>query len=156
MNFKKSLLVLTASAVLIFSGCSKDDDNSSSTPTQTNLQLLTAHGWRMTNFYVNGIDVTSTYYTACELDNILTFNTDYTYVEDEGATKCNASDPQIVDSGTWGFGNNQTILIYAPGTPSEADFNITQLNANNLKYQETYFDSTSMTNIVYQVSLIKN
>jgi hypothetical protein len=45
----------------------------------------------------------------CRLDNTATFRADGTGTTDEGATKCNATDPQT-ESFTWSFQNNESLL----------------------------------------------
>lgn len=45
----------------------------------------------------------------CRLDNILTFKKDNTGITDEGALKCNTSDPQTSNFG-WGFADSETAL----------------------------------------------
>lgn len=151
---KNLLLILTLAGAAVLNSCSKDDDNSSSTPTATKLQLLTAHGWRLSTFLENGVDMTNAYFSACELDNIYTFYTDSLYSIDEGPTKCNPNDPQIIETGTWAFGNNQNMVILDPG-PNESNLDIVQLDANNFKYQESFFDSSAMQQVTYRVYLVK-
>lgn len=147
---------LFLSLTLLFTGCSKDDSDDNNTPAPTRLELLASHGWRLNAFYINGIDVTTTVFSLCELDNIFTYDSDYTYMIDEGPTKCNPGDPQIIETGNWSFANNQTMLIYEPGTPGEAEANIIQLDANNFKYEETEYDSTTMTSETYRAHFVKS
>ncbi len=151
---KQKLVIVAMAIAAIFSSCSKDDDTSSSSPTATKLQLLTAHGWRLTTFLENGVDMTNAYFSACELDDIYTYYTDSSYSIDEGPTKCDPNSPQIIETGTWAFGNNQNMVILDPG-PNEADLDILQLDANNFKYQESYFDSSAMVNVTYRAYFVK-
>jgi hypothetical protein len=149
-------LLLTCCCIVVLSGCSKDDNNDNTTVAPTKFELLTSHGWRLTAFYEDGVDMTSQYFTACELDNIFNYNTDYSYTVDEGPTKCDPADPQIIETGVWAFANNQTMLVYEPGTPGEAESTIIQLDATNFKYEETEFDSTTMTSTTYRVHFVKS
>jgi len=149
-------LLTSVFIALLFWGCGKDDGANNTTSPLTRTELLTGHGWRLNKFYENGIDVTSAYFSACEIDNIYTYNTDYTYLIDEGPSKCLPNDPQIVETGTWAFANNQNMLVYDPGLAGEASVNITQLDANNFKYEETNFDSTTMTTTTYNVHFVKS
>lgn len=151
---KSGLLFLTIAAFALFVACSKDDDN---TPApQTRLQLLTSHGWRINTFYIDSVDVTNFLFSPCELDNIYTYNTNYNYTIDEGPTKCDPTNSQIVETGTWAFGNNENMLIYEPGTPGEATCDILQLDANTFKCRETFFDSTTMADVVYLIHFVRN
>lgn len=139
----------------LFNSCSKEE-SSSNTPAPTRMELLTEHGWRLTNLYINNIDVTSAFFSPCELDNIFTYNTDYTYQIDEGPTKCISTDPQIIETGTWAFANNQNMIIYDPGSLGEAELNILQLDANIFRYEETEYDSTTMTTETYRAHFVKS
>lgn len=149
------LLVLAILAGGTFiSSCNKDDETGAIvTPSQ--LQLITSHGWRMSSFFIDTMDITSTIPT-CDLDNIITFGTDSIYTEDEGATLCNPTDPQISSTGTWLFANNQTELITNPGTVEEQNYLINQLDANLMKLQSSQFDSVSSSTIIYRFTFIKN
>ncbi|RYF98919.1 MAG: hypothetical protein EOO02_17970, partial [Chitinophagaceae bacterium] len=51
------------------------------------------------------------YLEACETDNLITFKVDGTGTIDEGANKCDPSDPQSVGF-SWTFKNNETILNF--------------------------------------------
>ncbi|MEY4595449.1 MAG: hypothetical protein RIQ47_1859 [Bacteroidota bacterium] len=150
------LLPIILATVVFFSACSKDDDNNNTTVPPTKFELLTSHGWRLTAFYEDGVDMTNQYFSACELDNIFNYNTDYSYSIDEGPTKCSPGDPQIIETGVWAFANNQTMLVYEPGTPGEAETTIIQLDATNFKYEDTDFDSTTMTSTTYRVHFVKS
>lgn len=97
-------IVLTASLV----ACSKD---SGSQKGQTKTDLITASAWKIDQIGVdadkNGsIDFPQTL-QACELDNTFTFKNDGTGIFDEGATKCNDTDPQSGNY-TWTFINSES------------------------------------------------
>lgn len=74
-------------------------------------------------------DITSTL-LPCQLDNTYTFKSDGTGTTDEGATKCNSTDPQTTPF-TWVFKNNGTVLSGNFGI-SNGDVNIATLNDTNL------------------------
>ncbi len=96
----KKLIILLASTVFIFSGCTKSDSKSVSQVT------LTAHTWMPTAKYVNGADQNI---GDCVKDDTYKFQTGGAFVFDEGPTKCNATDPQ---SGTanWTLSGNSCTL----------------------------------------------
>ena len=48
----------------------------------------------------------------CTKDNYFIFQSDGTLIVDEGATKCNDSDPQTTTSGTWQLMNGATQLQF--------------------------------------------
>jgi hypothetical protein len=68
---------------------------------------------------------------ACEKDNIVKVQSNGTYTIDEGATKCNAADPQIAETGNWTFSNNETKLTFMGET-----FDIISLSATTLTLKQ--------------------
>jgi hypothetical protein len=110
-----------ATALFLFAlpACQKDDIPLSKT------QLITKANWKLAKVEEkdaagNWVDITNTY-DACELDNILIFKSNLTYESNEGATKCDAGDPQIIEVGTWKFENNETKLSYTENGSTGAD-----------------------------------
>ena len=100
------LLILIAANFFIFSSCNKSEDPPP--PPKTKTQLLTQSTWKFKSATASGTDISSQLQT-CQKDNILTFAAAGTGTVDEGATKCNAIDPQI-SSLTWNFASGETIL----------------------------------------------
>jgi hypothetical protein len=134
---KKILFLVSVLAVAV-SGCKKDDDDPSNT------DKLTGKAWKVTAITVNpaisfgGISITDVYafLDDCEKDNTSTFNTDKTYLDDEGGSKCDPSDPQTTP-GTWAFNSDETIL-----TLDSADsFKVLQNDGNVLKLSSTEVDA---------------
>lgn len=81
---------------------------------------------------VGGSDV-SGFLQSCQKDNILIFQSTGNGTLDEGATKCNASDPQS-NPFTWNFSGNETVLhisavLFSGGS---SDFSIVSLNSAQL------------------------
>ncbi len=102
---KKHLFFLAAALpvmLLLFSSCDKKDDIP-----KTKTELLTQASWRYKSASVGGIAYNN--FAACQTDNILTFNASGNGVVDEGATKCNAGDPQT-NPFTWSFQNGETLI----------------------------------------------
>lgn len=104
---KQLTAVILATLILFLSACKKDD----SVPTNTD---LISRAWKYTALTaVSGaitVDVLQQM-EACEKDNLLRFKSDKTFTDEEGATKCNATDPQIINSGKWAFNANETKLV---------------------------------------------
>ena len=94
--------------------CSKDDPPAG--PSKT--ELITKAAWK---YDTGGVDANKDgfvdtnlppgYVLSCNTDNTLTFNNDGTGVVDEGATKCDAAEPQTRDF-TWTFTNNETHINF--------------------------------------------
>jgi len=146
------LLALASSAVLTSCGDDKDDDVKPKTKTE----LITAGSWKATALTIspavdfNGDGTPDSdlfqFSQACEKDDITNFKTDKTYTEEEGATKCNSSDPQVYTNGTWAFSGDETKITLTPnGSSNPETFTISELSANTLKYTQTVTDSSSST-----------
>ena len=85
---------------------------------------------------------TSLVFNACFLDNTYTFrnNAGQNYDVREGATKCNSTDPDITESGSWAFTQDgKIVIIHAQQlNPSTATFGfleaeIVELTATSLE-----------------------
>jgi hypothetical protein len=143
--FPSLLLGLGLTAALV-SGCKKDDDEKTpSTPSQSNTQKLCGKNWKMTAFtmspgFMGFTDVYSAM-DACEKDNIFKFNTNGSCTEDEGATKCDPSDPQT-ENGTWAWSDNETKINLLVGGAPSAPMNVEVNSGTMLKVNFTETDST--------------
>jgi hypothetical protein len=91
-------------------GCS--DDSEDSAPSKTS--LLTAKSWRPTAITVGGTNfIDFLLPDPCDKDDFVTFKADKTAVYDEGADRCDPSDPQT-STGSWEFTNNEAKLKITP------------------------------------------
>lgn len=121
-----SLIAITA--LIVLSSCKKDD--------KSNTELLTAGSWKLVSEMEkvdNGNWVENIgSYSACELDDYIIFKTNNTYEFNEGATKCDPTDPQI-ETGIWAFGANEATLS-VDGNP--ADLN--ELSSSTLIVSSSY------------------
>jgi hypothetical protein len=108
---KTALVILTVAVTAAF----RKDPERSKTP------LLTSGGWMLISDFMDpAIDIDADGHTEneltkalsqCEKDNLMIFRVDNTIAEDEGATKCDPSDPQLVSTGTWKFYDNESKII---------------------------------------------
>jgi hypothetical protein len=146
-------LIIAATALLIAtSGCSNDkssetkkDGASDGTPSK--LELLTGKTWKPTEVTVDpAIDmngdgtantelVASGEIPACQMDDTETYDTDGTYVSDEGPTKCSESEDQSKNL-KWEFNADSTELITSPGA-GETKIKILELTEDRLKGSTT-------------------
>lgn len=136
-------ILLYLSALLIFSGiesCKKSDPPAPKSKTT----LLTQGSWKTVKEETKTgtgawIDVTGSI-QACDKDNIFIFRTNTTFEENEGATKCNPGDPQIIGTGNWSFGNNETQLNLTPTgfPPPFRIYSLDQLDESTLMVTYTY------------------
>ena len=142
--FSYALLILVSVAVII--ACKKSSDNNNTTKTKT--QLITSATWKFDNAKVAGADI-SAFLDACDKDNTVTFTSNGSGTADEGATKCDAADPQSVPF-TWTFENNETTLqASAPLFPGgNGTFTIITLNDTQLVVSQDIDVSGSSQNAV--------
>lgn len=105
--FKLILALALVLTITLISSCSKDDD-----PILSRLELLTQKPWKLKSSTIVGIGTSPP--ESYSADDIHTFNTDGTYVFDEGPTKEDSSDPQTVN-GKWEFAEAETIIKLSYG-----------------------------------------
>lgn len=159
-KFVSGILAVVAIAFLTTMGsCKKDDDDDNNGGSGTSVSkagLLTSGGWIATSFEVTfpaPIGTIDQYamMDACEKDDILYFNSDKTILDDEGATKCDPSDPQSMSGGTWELTDNDTKLaINDDGDIFDLD--IISLTADVMSIEITEYDSSLMSDIVIKMS----
>jgi hypothetical protein len=130
-------LSLTLSVAFIYS-C-KDDSKTDTPVAKTKTQLLSASPWKLVAATVDpAIDVGGTQVTdwysqmdACDKDDLTKYETNKTGVYDEGATKCDPSDPQSTPF-AWTFDLSETKI-----TVDGESYDIVQLDATTLKMSNT-------------------
>ena len=117
--------------------CSKKNDDPAP---KTKTELLTTGLWKISAATVTPALLSQTnLYTsmdACEKDNIVKYNTNGTTTTDEGATKCDATDPQT-EMGTWVFNTDQTIITKHDGTNDPTSYKVVELTATTFKISFT-------------------
>ena len=134
-------LVVLISATI--KSCKKsEDDNKPKTKTE----LLTSGNWMYTScivspaydYYGDGNPVTDIYsiMKSCEKDDFETFKANGIWEYNQGATKCDQSDPQILISEPWSFIANETKVLV--GT---TQCTILELTSTTLKLQYEFEDS---------------
>jgi len=137
MNYLKFTPLLL---LLAFAACKKDSLSKTD-------MLTDASGWKMTALttdpaFVNpitGTQITDLYaqFDACDKDDITTFNSNGTYVSDEGATKCDPSDPQTT-SGTWLLSADENTI-----TVDGESWTIVELSKSTMKVSYPFVDDSA-------------
>jgi hypothetical protein len=108
---KKAVLIATGIIGLAIVACKKNDNGKAA----TNVELITSTTWSIDTIGfdndANGqIDnAVPGGFKSCELDNTIKFSQDSTGVFDEGATKCNTTDPQSTPL-TWYFKDSAKVI----------------------------------------------
>jgi hypothetical protein len=83
----------------------------------------------------------------CEKDDILFLKSDKKIVLDAGAIKCDPSDPQTEDGGTWSFGTDETTLVInEDGDVTEVS--LKTISSTEMKLEFSEYDSTLQATIV--------
>lgn len=130
-------LPLIAFSLLVFSACSKDDDKDS----ENRMQLITSSSWKLNSAGIDGNNdgtaetpLPDGTLEPCETDNLFTFRSDGTGTADEGATKCEESDPQSTEF-SWSFSNNQQAVVFndAIFTGIDGEVKILALTSSTMK-----------------------
>lgn len=136
---KKPVIVALILAGFTFFACKKDDDDKV-TPV-TAVDLLASGAWKIDTVGFdadkNGtIDeaVPSGFLEECDLDNTLTFNKDgATGVADEGATKCDPSDPQTINYG-YQLKNGDSVINFTGDLPDELKGDVNIITLSNTQF----------------------
>ena len=140
MKSKLTAAFILLSAV-IFTGCEKDNDDDNNNQPKTKTELISASVWKFDNAKIdadnNGIgdlDLPAGIITDCQKDNTLSFNANGSGVMDEGATKCDAADPQTTNF-TWNFNGTETQVNFTAAifTGFGGDFKLISLTETELK-----------------------
>ncbi len=132
--FNISMMLLVAAAILTAASCKKDNNDEKSKD-----DLLTSGSWKMAAWTIDpAVEIQGMTYTDlfaflpdCSKDDFMTFDSDGTVVYDEGATKCDAGDPQTT-TGTWMFNSDQTELTMAQTDSTEA-YHLDELTDSKLQ-----------------------
>jgi len=104
-----------------FVGCKKKEDKPATAQTKT--QLLTANNWVLTAIMSSTLGETDKdlfrILPNCIKDDFSKYNSNFTLIYDDGATKCNPSDPQTTND-VWSFNSDETILTVS-GDPKKIE-----------------------------------
>lgn len=148
-------IIVLAFAFFVYS-CSKGGDSPTPSSTATKTQLLTSSDWGIAGIQHKAVSASVwtddfTNLGACVKDNRVAFKANGAYESNEGATKCNASDPQILETGTWSLTTNETVLVVQATngtqilnatietlTASSLIISFTRVDANNVTQQYKY------------------
>lgn len=126
--------------MLILCSCKKDEQQQ---PTPSKTVLLTRGGWVLTAYtqvrLSDGFSQDAyAPMSSCNRDDVYTFKADLTYEGSVGATKCSQAQPQVFQSGTWRFDDNETVLereITSGSNIGLMRFTVVSISATELKLQ---------------------
>lgn len=145
----RKLFGCLAISLLLFS-CKKDEATTTNPATKTKTQYLTQKSWR-DSIVLNRPDTNSAWTPAALFasapdvrDDTTRFKTDFSYAVGQGSLLYYPTQPQILETGTWGFTSNETHLNYnrnVGGGTQTLDWKIEQLDDNIFTYTYYYFPS---------------
>lgn len=144
---KTSLFILLGIGI-ITTACKKDEEKKEEPPTKT--EMLTGNNWIRTRIEIEpaiDIDQNGTqennltpYYDPCDLDDFLNLKTDKTFIIEEGASKCDPNDPQVISTGTWTLNSNEERFVLTSGG-SSTDYLIKSLSPSKMVTEEQYTEA---------------
>jgi hypothetical protein len=138
-----TLPVVAIVLIIVWASCSKSHSTEGQKNVNPTITLVTSTTWR---YDTSGIDVNKdgivdvgndTLFTPCEKDDIYTFKSDSTGILDEGATKCDAADPQTLPF-SWELTNNNTVLTSSANPILAGGVNIFSITSTQwILYKDT-------------------
>jgi hypothetical protein len=126
-----SFLIITLS----LSSCKKDNELSKS-------ELLTKQPWKMTVFIEKNLSTGTEQdkfgpMSACYKDDDFVYKPDMSFEANAGTTKCDPADPEVFQTGSWRFKDNETILetVITSGlsTGSTFEYDVISITATELR-----------------------
>lgn len=137
-RFRLTLLMIAFLGV--FSACNKDDDAAPA----TKADILAGKTWKRSAstispaFQLQNGEVVSDLYTffgSCYQDDFVRFTRNpNTYIQEEGPTTCDPTDPQVTDTGSWLLNSDETTLVLSSTTGRQSSYKLEELTATTLKY----------------------
>ncbi len=147
----KNLFFCSLCFFFLLVSCSKDNDIS-------NAELI-VNDWRITARTVDppiafgGTMVSDLYAQAesCYKDDIISFKSDGKYTVEEGLTKCDDSDPQVSEVGTWQLNSDETILVLTDSDSDVTEINIVKMSKNSIEMN--FIEKENDVNYTYTLIL---
>ena len=140
-NFR--LLAITLSLLTFFSACKKDD---APIKTKTKSEMISSTSgkqWKLVASTVTYIQDGETEtdnmledYEACELDDLYIMFADKKYEEREGASKCDPTDSDLMNSGAWELRNNDTELVFTVNG-NELVYKVLDISESSIKVEDS-------------------
>lgn len=140
--------------LVTISSCKKDDDDP-----QSKTETISGKNFYIKSMKIDpavdmmGVPVTDLYSLMpdCTKDDFTKFNDNGTFVSDEGATKCEPSDPQTTN-GLWEFLNDETQIKMVSDNETDI-YNINELTSSLLKISYSQTDDYGEGEKLYNYTL---
>lgn len=145
------LSCLLAITLISLNACQKKDNTGSTPQLSAKTQLLIKSNWILVDNETkvgSGGTWGSNYqgFYPCRKDDLLKFNSDNTGVADEGATKCNTTDPQSVPF-SWTFAESETKLTFQNST---ATIDVLSETSLVITYTDNYFTPARYNRLTFR------
>ncbi len=150
---KKVILFSVSLSITSYSffSCQKKESTGTTPQLSAKTQLLTKSNWILADNETKvgsggiwGSNYQAIY--ACRKDDLLKFNTDNNGVADEGATKCNTTDPQSVPF-SWTFAESETKLTFQNST---ATIDVLSETSLVITYTDNYFTPARYNRLTFR------
>ncbi|WP_417601277.1 lipocalin family protein [Owenweeksia hongkongensis] len=149
INKNNFAAILICMSILSTTSCKKDDNES--VGSQTKSEMLMGNNWVLEAWTIDppydwnndGIDDTDVlqFMDDCKLDDLMNFKSDASYLFEEGNTKCDPTDDQIIETGTWTLSTNENVLLLTEtGDDDPKEFPIKSLSAKQLILEIQTYD----------------
>lgn len=143
---KKLIIFLTIINIISLSSCKKDED-------LTQTQLLCRASWILSASVINpayffeDVGAITDYYAVlptCIRDDLWIFKENESYSLEEGATRCDPSDPKIFDHGTWASSLDFTTIVLTSNMYyNSVEYDILELTEQTLTIERIIYDTLS-------------
>ena len=137
-----ALLLMVAGITITFS-CKKDNGEAA---VKTKTELLTTGSWKLISYtstpaydwYGTGVYATDILAALhpCEADGFDTYKINGIVEINEGAIKCNSTDPQTFTA-TWGFTDNENKIVY----DGFDEYVLVELTEATMRLQQTFVEN---------------
>ena len=144
---------------LILNSCKKKEDEEA-TPSKASMLAGT---WKMTAFTCDppydlfGTPISDffVFFQDCEKDDLLTVKSDKTYTFNEGATKCNTSDPDLKDTGTWLLSSDGKKVTIDSDSGDAEIYDLKSLTSSSMSISMMEYDSLNAKTYTYTQTFAK-
>ena len=153
----KSLGLISLMMLLVMASCKKDDP----APVKTTKDYLTAHNWKMTAQVIDpGVNINGTIITDifvfvpdCTKDDLTKFESNGSITDDEGATKCDPTDPQTTTDGKWVLSSDKKTMTITYPNEDPTSIEILTINDTTFKGKFTTVEDFGSGLITYVITV---
>jgi len=142
--------------IVLFASCETGSNTVTPEKPKTKKEILSSDRWRITVYtsvYTDSGETKTVNHFhdsgLCWKDNYLLFHPNGLLSLDEGPTRCNIDDPQIVELGTWELVNNDAQIRFEGDSTVTADVLTLTDSLFSIRYYEVVKGHLSVSNKSY-------